>query len=335
MFSKDPSELERTKTLDNEEISRSIRLALAAELDAINFYLQQSKLMPEGSFKKVHEDIAKEEVTHFGEFMRLMYEYVPEDFEKISGGWKEASDLLGKHKEFPMDAPNKEFHGSEEKGETDLKPFKIHYLTSVDEIRWSQDGLPLPEDNQKIIPLSQVTVEYDVHKHGDSQYKKMEEETGLRRFYATVNKIVMADHELSVIKRATDMKPGDWSKSGNVAKDIVKAIEFLSDSGYSEKPELLMSSSAYELLLREVESTGQTEMEMVRELVEGIHVTPLIKEDQFLVLARGSFRVFIKTFPEIRKIREDVSSDHYVIYAKLAPMLFDRRSAVRMAWKTK
>ena len=335
MFSKDPSELERTKTLDNEEISRSIRLALAAELDAINFYLQQSKLMPDGSFKKVHEDIAKEEVTHFGEFMRLMYEYVPDDFEKIRGGWKEASDLLGKHHEFPMELKSKE--NSESKGvkEPDSRSFIPQYITKVEEIRWSHDGLPLPEDNQKIIPLAQVSVEYVVHKHGDSVYKKMEEEKAQRKFYAGVNKIIMADHELSLMKRATEIKPGDWSKSGNVAKDIVNAIEFLSESGYNEKPELLMSSTAYEFLVREVGSTGQTEMDMVRDLVEGIHVTPLIKEAQLLVLARDSFKVFVRTYPEIHKISEDVSTDHFVIYAKLAPMLFDRNSAVKMSWKTK
>ena len=94
MFSKDPSELTRKDKMDNEEIGRAIRLSLAAELDAINFYMQQSKIMPDGSFKAVHEDIAKEEVTHFGEFMRLLYEYAPEDFAKIKAGWNEASRLL-------------------------------------------------------------------------------------------------------------------------------------------------------------------------------------------------------------------------------------------------
>ena len=335
MFSKDPSELERTKTLDNEEISRSIRLALAAELDAINFYLQQSKLMPDGSFKKVHEDIAKEEVTHFGEFMRLMYEYVPGDFEKISSGWKEASDLLGKQQEFPLELKPKEISESKGKREPEPSPFNLHYTTHVEEIRWSQDGLPLPEDSQKIIPLSQLSVEYEVQRHWDSLYKKMEEEMALRKFDAGVNKIIISDHELSLLKRATDIKPGDWSKSGNVAKDVVKAIEFLSDSGYNEKPELIMSSTAYDMLVREVESTGQTEMDMVSRLVESINVTPLIKDAQFLLLARGSFRLFVRTFPEIRRIREDVSSDHYLIYAKLAPMLFDTNSAVRMSWKPK
>lgn len=100
MFSKDPSELVRKEKFDNEEISRSIRLALAAELDAINFYLQQSRLMPEGPFKKVHEDIAKEEVTHFGEFLRLLHEYEPHDFDRIDAGWNEASGLLGSQPAF-------------------------------------------------------------------------------------------------------------------------------------------------------------------------------------------------------------------------------------------
>ncbi|WP_393971800.1 encapsulin [Oxyplasma meridianum] len=335
MFSKDPSELVRTKTFDNEEISRSIRLDLAAELDAINFYLQQSKLMPEGSFKKVHEDIAKEEITHFGEFLRLMHEYAPEDFVKIREGWKEASELLGQQKEFPMYVGKKELQVSREGVEPDSKTFSHHYITYVEEIKWSQDGLPLPEDNQKIIPLSQVIIQYNVHRHTDSQYKKMEEEMALRKFDAAVNKLIMADHELSLLNRATDIKSGDWSKSGNLAKDIIKAIEFLSDSGYVERPELLISSSAYELLVREVESTGQTEMEMVRKLLEEIHVTSLLKENQFLALAKGSFKLFIKTFPEIRRISEDVLSDQYVIYSKFAPMLFDRKSAVRITWKPK
>lgn len=87
MFSKDPSELQRKEKMNDEEISRSIRLALAAELDAVNFYLQQSSILPEGSFRKVHEDIAREEVAHFGEFLRLLYEHEPGDFEKINEGW--------------------------------------------------------------------------------------------------------------------------------------------------------------------------------------------------------------------------------------------------------
>ncbi len=52
MFSKDPSELVRKEPFDREETVRSIRLAMAAEIDAINFYLQQARHIPEGPFKQ-------------------------------------------------------------------------------------------------------------------------------------------------------------------------------------------------------------------------------------------------------------------------------------------
>lgn len=335
MFSKDPSELERTRRLDNEEISRSIRLALAAELDAINFYLQQSKLMPDGSFKKVHEDIAKEEVAHFGEFIRLLYDYVPEDFEKIKSGWIEASNLLGKDVDFPMDVREngRELHEKAESPEQTNK--QLHYVINTDEIPWDQDGLPVPEDNQRIIPLSDVNVEYKIRRHSDKIYKEMEEETAMRKFNAMLNKLLITDHELSLVRRSTEIKSGDWSKPGNVAKDIVKAIELLAESGYTHKPEMLISISAYDLLLREIDSTGQTELTAVENLVHKIKVTPLIRENQIIVVAEGSFKVFIKNYPEISKIGEDISHDNYVIYAKLAPMLYDKNSSVRISWKTK
>lgn len=334
MFSKDPSELERTRTFDNEEISRSIRLALSAELDAINFYLQQSKLMPEGSFKKVHEDIAKEEVTHFGEFMRIMYEYVPEDFEKIRAGWDEASRMLEKPSDFPLDVEEKvNHHGKEENHE--YKENQLHFLISTEETPWDQDGLPLPEDQQRIIPLSDVSVEYKIKRHSDKIYMKMEEEAAMRKFNAMVNKILMSDHDLSLLKRSTEIKPGDWSKPGNVAKDIVRAIEFLAESGYSRKPLLFISMSAYDLLLREIDSTGQTELSTVENLVHKIKVTPLIQENQFIVVAKGAFRVFVRNAPGITKIGEDVTHELYVINARLAPLLYDRNSSVKISWKAK
>lgn len=44
MFSSDPSVQARKEKLDKEEEVRALRGALMAELDAINYYLQQGKL---------------------------------------------------------------------------------------------------------------------------------------------------------------------------------------------------------------------------------------------------------------------------------------------------
>ncbi|MCY0882401.1 MAG: ferritin, partial [Acidianus infernus] len=62
MFSSDPSMITRKEKMDKEEEARALRGALMAELDAINYYLQQGRLFSEEFIKKVHEDIAKEEM---------------------------------------------------------------------------------------------------------------------------------------------------------------------------------------------------------------------------------------------------------------------------------
>jgi len=94
MFSTDPSVNVRKEKMDQEEMIRAIRGALAAEIDAINYYLQQGKLFSDEFVKKVHDDIAKEEMTHFGEFLRLLYHLSREEFNYILKGWNEASKLI-------------------------------------------------------------------------------------------------------------------------------------------------------------------------------------------------------------------------------------------------
>jgi rubrerythrin len=64
MFSTDPSIIMRKEKMDKEEMIRAVRGALATEIDAINYYLQQGKLFSDEFVKKVHDDIAKEEMTH-------------------------------------------------------------------------------------------------------------------------------------------------------------------------------------------------------------------------------------------------------------------------------
>ena len=148
MFSKDPSELVRKEKMDDEETVRSIRLALVAELDAVNFYLQQSKVMPDGPFKKVHEDIAKEEVTHFGEFMRLLYQYAPEDFRKIREGWAEASALLGESAEFGLEGEKHHEAHREDPKESMKQDMHIDELLGL--------HLPLFRGNRMALPCQMI-----------------------------------------------------------------------------------------------------------------------------------------------------------------------------------
>jgi len=108
MFSSDPTALLRKESLDKDEMIRALRGALMAELDAINYYLQQGKLFSDEKLKKVHDDIAREEITHFGEFLRLLYPLNKEEFNYIVKGWNEASKLIGDQETFPIPLEVKE-----------------------------------------------------------------------------------------------------------------------------------------------------------------------------------------------------------------------------------
>jgi len=67
----------------------SLRLAISAELDAVNLYEQLAEISHDEKIKKTFLDIAKEEKTHIGEFQALLLE-LDEEYEKgLKSGKKE------------------------------------------------------------------------------------------------------------------------------------------------------------------------------------------------------------------------------------------------------
>jgi rubrerythrin len=74
---------------------KMLRLAIIAELDAVNFYDQLSEMASNSQVSKLFLDISREEKVHAGEFETLM-ERIDPDYEKAEKeGEKEVDDLLG------------------------------------------------------------------------------------------------------------------------------------------------------------------------------------------------------------------------------------------------
>lgn len=93
-MSKVPVNLDKVK---KEEINKEIlRVAMIAELDAINLYEQLSQATDNEDIKKVLLDIAKEEKTHFGEFQALLLEEDKEQVLELEKGKKEVKELTEK-----------------------------------------------------------------------------------------------------------------------------------------------------------------------------------------------------------------------------------------------
>lgn len=87
----------KMENLSKDSLEKEIlRVAIIAELDAINLYEQLSSLTNNENLKKVFLDIAKEEKTHFGEFLSFLNMLDIEGKEEILKGEKEVKELIDK-----------------------------------------------------------------------------------------------------------------------------------------------------------------------------------------------------------------------------------------------
>jgi len=91
LLSKIPIDLEKISQRDlNNEI---LRVAIIAELDAVNLYEQMAALTENNYIKTVLLDIAKEEKTHVGEFQALLLTTDKQQEKELAEGKKEVKEL--------------------------------------------------------------------------------------------------------------------------------------------------------------------------------------------------------------------------------------------------
>jgi len=95
MLAENPVSLARGRKMSRDELAQALRYAIAAELDAINLYVQFANATDDEKAKKVFLDIAKEEKTHVGEFLELLMSLDPEQVKELEEGREEVRELLG------------------------------------------------------------------------------------------------------------------------------------------------------------------------------------------------------------------------------------------------
>jgi rubrerythrin len=97
MLSKIPVEIDR---IDEEDLDKQIlRLAIMAELDAINLYEQLANMTEDENIRTILLDVAREEKTHVGEFMALLLKLDEEQVEELEAGKEEVEELLEEEEE--------------------------------------------------------------------------------------------------------------------------------------------------------------------------------------------------------------------------------------------
>jgi len=86
MFSKVPIDEKKIKGKNLQK--EALRIAIAAEFDAISLYEQLADVVESNDIKDVLLDVAREEKTHVGEFETLLLKYDDEQKEESEKGKK-------------------------------------------------------------------------------------------------------------------------------------------------------------------------------------------------------------------------------------------------------
>ena len=92
------SGLKRGEKISEQELIRAIRFMIAAEYEAIQFYMQLAESTDNKLAIEVLKDIADEERVHAGEFLRLLKELDPKEEEFYKEGAEEVEEEIEKFK---------------------------------------------------------------------------------------------------------------------------------------------------------------------------------------------------------------------------------------------
>jgi len=77
-------------------IRKILRVAIIAELDAINLYEQMASLTKKNDIKTILMDVAEEEKTHVGEFQALLLRFDTQQKNELEAGAEEVKEELSK-----------------------------------------------------------------------------------------------------------------------------------------------------------------------------------------------------------------------------------------------
>jgi rubrerythrin len=81
------------RKLTDRELTRALRLSLAAEEEAIHLYEALADATDNKLAKAVLQDIANEEKEHAGEFLRLMKILLPDEQKWLDHGFEEVDEM--------------------------------------------------------------------------------------------------------------------------------------------------------------------------------------------------------------------------------------------------
>lgn len=294
MMGKNPLDLTEKK-LSKDEIVDAIRIAIIAELDAVNLYLQIARAVDDEKIKKVFEDVAKEEKTHVGEFLALLKNLDREQESEILKGAEEVKELTG------IEVKNsKNFN---EQNFEDL--VKNSFRKTLSEVRVVSKNLPklvlgrgleaVPMEFVKegkiervILPLCEISVKFKITQKDLDYYIKTGQAMEMPEVYKASLELCINEEKMiieNIKNNAIKISMSPWLEPGQSVADIAKAVSELFKVG-ARKPFVLFTNPVrFTRLLAVSEKTGLMDLDRVKQLVDVVAVTPVLSDNEALLIS--------------------------------------------------
>ncbi|MEM0302869.1 MAG: family 1 encapsulin nanocompartment shell protein [Archaeoglobaceae archaeon] len=289
MLGINPTLIVREKPYTKEELMEALRLAISAELDAINLYEQMAKFSMDENCKKIFLDVAREEKAHVGEFTALLLSLDSEQISELKDGFKEVEDKTG-------------IKTALDGGGGYFATLSNAFMEGVTRTRRLVNLLPKTKVSAQSYRVDLISAEGDV-KVVKREYRSIPLLTqrllvGIRELsdgsydpaiaVKAGEMLVMAEEKQIIcgFMAGKKMKLGKWDTSEDCLDELMKAMREVAK--FSAGPyAMILSPERFSKLLKVHEKGGKMLIEVLREIFSGgIIVTPVV-EDRVIVFANS------------------------------------------------
>ena len=294
MLSRNP--LEPVRELPSkDDAAQALRLAIIAELDAINLYLQLSSAVKDERVRRVLEDVANEERTHFGEFLSLLKDLDPRQAAELEAGAREVKELTGPSTASdPQEAQSPAPDLADAVRSAAERARRLRGVLTY--VRAGRGAVAVPrasvtEDDvirasPEALPLSRLGVEFAVAREELDASARL----GLGAPAAALRaaeRLAVAEDSLvaSALSSSAGVRvSGSWSQPGSFARLLSEALSRMT---VSYPVALLLNPSDRAYLASVIDQAGLDELSRASRLVDTIVASPGVPQGAAILTSQS------------------------------------------------
>ncbi len=345
MFSKHPLDLSRK--LDRARLADALRMAIAAELDAISLYLQLAEAAEDEVARRVFRDVAREEKTHVGEFLELLKRVDPEQAEELVRGAREVEELGAAEGRAAGSSGNSPDGGLGGGGQDEWLERKVRDavreevarsrtllkmrprldvgpgvdVVAVQQVSEGSSGAL--SARERLVELQELSVEFLVPQRAVERGRRLGLEPDLTPARAAARRLVAAEESaiLGQLSRQAGLRVAakEWGEPGRPAEIVAEAVSEMERRGVAGPYLLIVPDTMYVALLRYSERAGVMELDRVERVARVVRHPAAPRDAAILVaLDPASLDVAVGVDAEVVYLGPEAGGHRFRVYETLA-----------------